>query len=281
MAAIIRNTGEKIPNRFRALFLAPPGEGKTTLCATLSEFMPKERPVKFPLASPVELKDILWINIDGGAEHGGLDSLAQSGIRVDYIDLSQMTGQTFMAGLGEALKACEEATKAGTKTTFVVDSISVMDKIMLGAVLLELETAAGGGSRRNKDQIWDLMLARHTRIALAFRKLPGNVLFTFHEKYIGEAHTTDGVAVDAVEAKRRADGQITGTADLDLSGRIRTWYVANSSYVITIGRNRLPGGKEERYITTKATDVFTKQRTHKLADKEPFDLRLLVDKLNS
>lgn len=274
MALKRRNSGEAVDNyRLKALLIGKPGEGKTTCAATISAQCPQEFPPKeVKKGSRIALDDTIWILIDGGGEHGGLDTLYDYGLDVDYYDLTSDVGKVFEDNLLEAIAESNSLVRAGKKSSVVLDSGSAAAKIILARYRDMLAGAT------NPWSVHDAILSSNLKIFMKLREIPGNVITIFHDKFVHPADTRTPAGQQQKKA-REAVGIQEGAADLDITGQIRNMYVQNSSYILPVRKLAMPGGRERYVITPYSTDIISKRRTTRLLKEEPADLRVILRRI--
>jgi hypothetical protein len=235
-----------------ANIMGPPGVGKTSVAATLSECYLADK--------PCALSDMLWLLFD----RGGLDCFIERGITTPVIDFSQMNGFELLNAFKEAKPLIKKRVEEGTTRTLVFDTGSVLDKILLAHHIERFEKFA----------LYNAQLKEHMSIFSFAKSLPCNVLFLWHEKVI--------TAMDeAAKVRLASQGLEDGSTQMDITGQALTFYRGNASMTLALSRQKEMNGTYTRWLLPRAAKKDTKTRFACLADREPAHLGQLFEKIRA
>lgn len=274
----LTNSREKTFTDAMVLVYGPPGVGKTSLVATISEKFPGEFPNKGP---EVDLDDLCVIQVDPGAT----DGYKSAGFRCPVVDYGAVLADT--KDPARALDIAFQLAAATGCKYFSLDTISSWgtDFETWLTKRTELWTTNSGGEDRMA--YYRLVLAANQEIYSRFRQLPGVKIAVAHSKAFTDDLTAKDKQATMVDRKDKALA-LPGNASvgIDVTGKARTVWERANSLTIAVRMVELPGGKgfvrklETEY--TAAVDMAAKNRFSQLIGPNPeFNLRKLVEAIRA
>ena len=239
----------------------PPKCGKTVTAATSSKYFTEfPRPKDSPI---IELKDMLWLQLDNGAT----DTLWDSRYDVPVLSLKQ-TLQATNYNEARAAKLMIDAAKEHIKSTpeckFVVaDTISLLDKAFVSRYSEVHEDSD------NSFDVWRDVLNAHRRFHLRLKGLPVIRLYLFHSKAENEAVIKKS---KAATDKKKANEANAGTIHPDITGQAITLYRGEVSAMLTQAAKKGPKGMSY-ILQTTTTGGSEAGKRFQLPDTIPANMR--------
>lgn len=249
----------------------PPGSGKTFLAATASQYWPEE----VPPASPVELKDMLWLGADAGAT-AGFQELRIS-LPDRYLDIGTMlAAEGANRGIKYAIEAVNHILSENSEIeNIVVDTLSTVDKLF--------NVYFDGTCPTNKDGIKDTramygnMKTAHTRFHSRLRGTGKRIIYLAHSKALRDTDDTE-------QANNRKAALPVGVNDIipDITGSGKNVYINDASIEMVLLATRK--GKEfKRIVYPMGAKGFSGKSRFQasLDEQEEPNLRKIFNKIQS
>jgi hypothetical protein len=241
------------------IFLAEPGVGKTTLGASASKFYDPT------YQKSVSLDDQIWISM----ERDGFRPFVGKKIEIPYIfDLTECSGKVFETELKDAIKKTRELASKGGVTQLVIDTHSSIDKTWAAYKVNEYPG-----------------LALYPALFLMHRQLLFEQLFSLPLQIIMLMHVKGSKLLEA--DLRKAQGlDSSDRLVMDLGGnQSSALYRAQATLITPLERSKVGTGAAARtewvlHLRDHPT-IESKCGYSFLADKEPANLCMLLDKIAS
>jgi hypothetical protein len=270
----LTNSKEKTFTDSSVLVYGPPGVGKTSLVATVSEKFTGEFPNKGPI---IDLDDLAVIQVDQGAT----DGYKSAGFNCHIIDYGSILADT--KDPAKAISICFDlAASLKDVKYFSFDTVSTWGTDY--ETWLTSNPGLWTTSNGNEDRMayYRLVLAAHQEIFARYRRLHGVKITVAHSKAFTDDLTAKGDAAKQVERKDKALA-LPGNASvgIDVTGKARTIWERANSLTVAVRAIEVPGGKGfTRKLDTEytaAVDMATKNRFSQIIGPNPeFNLQALV-----
>jgi hypothetical protein len=242
----------------RIVITAPPGHGKTTIAASISEFFDPT------FSKKVALQDCLWFLFD----MGGLDSLTASGVDVPYIDFTRVATEkdlSYQPGsmLMEAIAYAQDQAAKGIVKHLIIDTGSALDRMW----------HMFGQKKYGKDfGLYDEIISKHNELwTIKLRPLMCNVIMLMHTKAVTESQ------------KKKDQSVANYDWVIDTSGNSGGTYRKHSSLFGVVSRDIKLRGKANEFTLHPygAFGIEGKCRYPVLQEKEPANLKIAYDKIKA